>query len=180
MDTSSLQFTLNNLGQGIMAFYNSPAFLFLKMLIGIYVLIVLADIILLIIQRGPAANYRKMRYGEDMPSDLVSKRDKTKERWEKIKKRLESDNVSAYKVAIIEADAMIDELLKKMGYKGATMGERLANIPEGQVAELAEIKEAHEIRNRVIHEEDFKVDRELAHEVLKKYAHILHHFEVLD
>ena len=175
-----MQLMMNNLGQNIAAFSNSPAFVFFKILAGVYVLILLTDIVLLLFQRGLGANLRQMRYGVNMPSELVNKRDKTKERWEKIIKRLESENVSEYKVAIIEADAMIDDLLKKMGYSGDNMGDRLAAIPSGQVAELDEIKAAHEIRNRVIHEEDFKVDKKFAHDVLEKYAHILHHFEVLD
>jgi hypothetical protein len=93
---------------------------------------------------------------------------------------LESENESEYKVAIIEADTIIDDLITRMGYKGSNMSERLANIPEGQLAELGEMKEAHEIRNRIIHEENFKVDRDFAKGVLKKYEHLLHHFEVLD
>jgi len=67
-----------------------------------------------------------------------------------------------------------------MGYKGANMGERLANIPPGQLSELPAMKEAHEIRNRVIHEEDFQVDKELAKDVLSKYEHLLREFQVLD
>lgn len=179
MNIYSIQIFFDILGSDIMAFYNSGTFLFIKILLGIYVVIVLIDIILLIIQRGVSGNWRQMRYGVDIPSEFVTKKNKMQANWEKIRKRLESNNESEYKVAIIEADNIIDDLIKRMGYAGADMGERLMGIPEGQLAELAEIKEAHEIRNRIIHEENFKVDKDLAKEVLKKYEHLLHHFEVL-
>jgi hypothetical protein len=161
-------------------FSHSTFFLLFKIVMGVYVVVVLADIIMLIMQRNVYANIRQMRFGMNIPSEFVTGKDKMKERWTGIRKRLESDNESEYKVAIIEADALIDDLLQRMGYKGGNMGERIENIPEGQLAELGEMKAAHEIRNRIIHEEDFKVDKEIAHDVLNKYAHLLHHFEVLD
>jgi len=175
-----MQMLYNNFIQGIANFFHSSVFQIFEVLAAIYVAILFVDVILLIIQRGPGKNWRQMRYGMNIPSELLSKKDKMKEQWNKIKKRLESENESEYKVAIIEADNIIDDLIKRMGYKGENMGERLANIPEGQLVELGEMKEAHEIRNRIIHEEDFKIDRGFAKEVLKKYEHLLHHFEVLD
>jgi hypothetical protein len=180
MDIYSIQNFFNALSDDMVLFYHSGTFLFIKILIGIYVAIVFIDVVLLIVQRGPGKNWRQMRYGVDIPSEFVTKKGKMQASWDKIKKRLESDNESEYKVAIIEADNVIDDLIKRMGYKGADMGERLAGIPEGQIVELAEIKEAHAIRNRIIHEEDFQVNKELAKEVLKKYEHLLHHFEVLN
>jgi hypothetical protein len=179
MNVYSIQSFFDALGNDMSLFYHSGTFLFIKILIGIYVAIVFIDIVLLIIQRGPGANWRQMRYGVDIPSEFVTKKGQMQKLWDAIRKRLDSGNESEYKVAIIEADNIIDDLIKRMGYKGADMGERLAGIPEGQLAELAEIKEAHDIRNRIIHEEDFQVNKELAKEVLKKYEHLLHHFEVL-
>ena len=161
-------------------FYHSSFFLFFKFLIGIYVLIVLYDIVLLLIQRGFKANLREWRFGIDMPSEFASDRKKTKAQWENIRKRLESSNESEYKVAIIEADKMIDGLITKLGYGGENMTERLDNIPEGQLECIAEIREAHLIRNRIIHEDDFALDRAVAKEALDKYSDILKQFGVLD
>ena len=173
-------YSIENLIDEIVAFYNSGFFRFIKILLGIYVLILIYDIVLLLIQRGIGQNIRQMRFGMDLPQELVSKKDRMRERWKVITKRLESGNESEDKVAIIEADTIIDDLIKRMGYKGANMGERLANIPPGQLSELPAMKEAHEIRNRVIHEEDFQVDKELAKDVLSKYEHLLREFQVLD
>ncbi|MFA6383608.1 MAG: hypothetical protein WCX17_04260 [Parcubacteria group bacterium] len=180
MDSYTIQILYNSIVRGISDFFHSSVFQVFEFFAAVYVIILFIDLVLLIIQRGPGKNWRQMRYGVDIPSELVTKKDKMKEQWSKIKKRLESENESEYKVAIIEADTIIDDLITRMGYKGANMSERLANIPEGQLAELGEMKEAHEIRNRIIHEEDFKVDRDFAKGVLKKYEHLLHHFEVLD
>ncbi|MFA6974140.1 MAG: hypothetical protein WC238_05410 [Parcubacteria group bacterium] len=177
MDFITIYLTLQ---KELVNFYHSSGFLVVKFLVGIYVLIVFIDLVLLVVQRGVGANIRQMRYGMNIPSELVSKKSKMKARWDKVKKRLEVGSEAECKVAIIEADDIIDDLIARMGYKGNNMAERLANIPDGQLNELGEIKEAHEIRNRVIHEEDLVVDKEFAQDVLRKYEHLLRHFEVLD
>jgi hypothetical protein len=180
MDSFAIQVMYNSLVDSASVFFHSSIFRVFEFFAAIYVIILFVDIVLLVVQRGPGKNWRQMRYGVDIPSELVNRKDKMKEQWGKVKRRLESENESEYKVAIIEADAIIDDLIARMGYKGANLSERLANIPQGQLAELGEMKEAHEIRNRIIHEENFKVDREFAKGVLKKYEHLLNHFEALD
>ena len=170
----------NELGKEIMDFYHSGIFAVIKFLLAIYVLVLLYDLVLLMVQRGLAGNVRKIMSGMDIPAELSTKKGKLKVRWEKIKKRLDSDNESEYKVAVIEADNVIDDLISRLGYKGENLSERLESIPEGQLYDLGEIKEAHEIRNRIIHEEDFALSREDAKKVLGKYEHFLRHFEVLD
>lgn len=177
MDFITIYLTLQ---KELLAFYHSSGFVFLKILIGIYVLVVLYDIVLMVVQRGVGANWRQMKYGVDMPKELMAKNKKMKLRWDNIRKRLEGENPAEYKVAIIEADTLIDDLIKRMGYKGDNMAERIANIPEGHLDQLGEIKEAHEIRNRVIHEDDFVVEKDFAQDVLRKYEHLLRHFQVLD
>src|SRR5665647_111943 len=170
MDSYQATLMLNAIINGIGDFYHSSFFLFIKILIGLYVLIVFYDIVLLIIQRGFASNLRELKFGIDMPPELAGDRKKTKERWETIYKRLDSENESEYKVAIIEADKMIDELIEKLGYGGENMAERLDNIPDEQLESINEIREAHQIRNRIIHEDDFVVDRDMAEDVMDKYA----------
>lgn len=164
----------------ILIFYHSAAFLVIKYLIGVYVLVVFTDIILLLFQRGLSGNVRQILYGMDLPPEITTKKIKMKARWDKIRKRLESGNEADYKVAIIEADGAIDDLIRRMGYKGENMIERVENIPAGQLDKIDEIKEAHKVRNRIIHEEKFTVSRETAEEVFAKYEHFLRHFEVLD
>lgn len=161
-------------------FYHSTTFLVIKYAIGIYITVVFIDLVLMLIQRGVGGNVRQILYGMNLPPEITTKKAKMKARWDKIKKRLESGNEADYKVAIIKADSAIDDLIKRMGYKGENMLERINNIPVGQLDKMDEIKEAHEVRNRIIHEEKFRVSRKIAEEAFVKYEHFLRHFEVLD
>jgi len=81
-------YSIENLIDEIVAFYNSGFFRFIKILLGIYVLILIYDIVLLLIQRGIGQNIRQMRFGMDLPQELVSKKDRMRERWKVITKRL--------------------------------------------------------------------------------------------
>ena len=124
-------------------------------------------------------NIRETIVGMNIPRELTTKKNKMRARWDEVVMRLRSANESEYKVAIIEADNIIDDLVRNMGYPGDNMGERMNNIPEGQLESLDELKKAHEIRNRIIHEENFQVSRGYAKEILKKYETFLEEFEVL-
>jgi len=72
----------------------------------------------------------------------------SRSRWEEITRHIESDREAEWKFAVIEADKLIDNLLKQAGYPGDTMGERLMAIDKGQLLSLEGLWEAHKIRNK--------------------------------
>jgi hypothetical protein len=73
-------------------------------------------------------------------------------RWNEIIRHLESNREAEWKLAIIEADNLVDELLKSAGYQGASMGERLMSIEKGQLSSLEGLWEAHKARNKLVHD----------------------------
>ena len=101
-------------------------------------------------------------------------------RWGAIKKRLENQEEKEFKVAIIEADEMIGDLVKRMGYQGENLGEVFQNVPEAQIESISKVKKAHEIKNRIVQDERFSVSLELARETLGYYEEFLNEFEVLN
>lgn len=179
MNPDSFQAYAGQASADFLGFYNSPLFWFVKAILGIYAIVIILDIILLLIQRGLSGNIREAIVGMNIPRELTTKKKQMRAHWSTVRARLKSHNESEYKVAIIEADNIIDDLVKNMNYPGANMGERLNNVPTGQIESLEELKQAHELRNRIIHEENFQVSREYAKEILKKYEAFLEEFEVL-
>lgn len=169
---------LNAIVDGIISFYNSSAMGVIKFLLGIYAAVLLADIILLLIQRGLSGDIRDTVLGMNIPSEMVSRKDKLRKKWDKVKEKLEIENESAWKVAIIEADNLIDDLIKRMGFRGENLSERLEGINPGQIENIEELRTAHEMRNRIIHDEDFKIDKKTAKQILGYYENFLTYFEV--
>lgn len=94
-------------------------------------------------------------------------------RFADIEKHIASDNPNDWKLAIIEADIVLDEALKKLGYNGVSLGERLKGISPGQLTCLDDAWQAHKIRNQIAHGgADFILTKHLAEETIKRYRRV--------
>lgn len=78
-------------------------------------------------------------------------------RWLKIENSLEKSDPKSYKLAVMEADKLLDRALKEMGIPGKTMGEKLKKIGD-KLPEIKKVWQAHLLRNKIVHESDFEVD----------------------
>lgn len=86
-----------------------------------------------------------------------------------------SGSPSDWKLAIIEADIILDELLKGAGYNGSSLGERLKSITHNQLQSLDDAWEAHKVRNQVAHGgADFILTKRLAEETIKQYRRVFY------
>lgn len=95
-------------------------------------------------------------------------------RWDEIEKKIDSENTADWKMAIIEADSIVDSIIQRIGYKGDNLGERLKNIEPSDFENLHNVWEAHKVRNRIVHEaEKFELTKEEAKAVLEKYKKAL-------
>lgn len=164
----------------ILLFWNalqqSALFSLLVLLLKVYSAVLLIDFVLILFVRNLGADIKKLRYGTVRPvlPYAVAER-----RWKRIYSKLDTDNVSYYKAAILEADSFIEELIGQMGYEGRNLKERCDAVPEGQVECVPLIREAHETRNRIIREPDFIFSRDEAKSVLSKYRKLLDELDLL-
>ncbi len=89
----------------------------------------------------------------------------------------ESDNPNDWKLAIIEADIILDDLVKKKGFVGNSLGERLRDIQPQQLSTLNDAWEAHKVRNRIAHDgADFVLTKHLVHETINRYQRVFNEF----
>ena len=147
-------------------FEHSVLFITLKFFLFIYVGVLFVDIVLLLILKGLSSDLKTALYGTERP--LASKNTLIK-RFEAILARLNTDNPSQYKVALLEADAFADEILDGIGYKGATMTEKLEAVKGGQLQTKDILMAAHEVRNQIVHDAKFVLSREEAERHLEEY-----------
>jgi hypothetical protein len=59
-------------------------------------------------------------------------------------------------LAVINADKLLDDALKKCHYKGKSMGERLASA-QRDLSDNDGVWYGHKLRNRLVHEDDVKL-----------------------
>ncbi len=86
---------------------------------------------------------------------------------------IQSEQPNDWKLAIIEADIILDETLKSAGYGGASLGERLRSISPNQLRTIDEAWQAHKVRNQVAHAgADFVLTKRLAEDTIKQYRRV--------
>lgn len=173
VDIASILFEIA--GQAIEFFSGSFFIAALKFFLFVYVMVLFADVVLLLVLRGISGDLKRVLFATDRPfitrSTLIK-------RWEKILARLESENQSQYKVALLEADTLAEEILEGIGYAGATMGEKLDHVKSGQLETKESLAMAHAVRNRVVHETDFLLSREEVQQCLEMYKQFFDEVEL--
>jgi len=100
-------------------------------------------------------------------------------RWKKILKRLETETESEYKLAVIEADNMLDTSLKRMGYLGQNLEERLDKLTSATLPNIEEVREAHQVRNNIVHDPDYRLSLDEARKTLDIYDQAFRSLQIL-
>lgn len=75
---------------------------------------------------------------------------KFRQQWNRIGQLYRDPKTIVY--SVIEADKLLDNALKQLGFKGETMGERLKSAAPSLTDNDA-IWAAHKLRNRLVHED---------------------------
>lgn len=78
-------------------------------------------------------------------------------RWQEIKRHVDSFVEAEWKLAVIEADKFVDDVLKTAGFHGESMGERLMLIKPDQIINLQYLWDAHKLRNLLVHDANFRL-----------------------
>ena len=97
------------------------------------------------------------------------------EHWGKVLEYLFSQHASDWKLAIIEADTMLEGLMDQLGFLGETLGDRLKTANQDNFPQLTTAWEVHTIRNRIAHEGlAFELSQHEAKRVIALYEQIFH------
>lgn len=97
--------------------------------------------------------------------------------WKEIQKTSDQGLIGA-KVAIIEADKLLDHVLKAMMMPGETLGERL-KMATYKYPNIRNIWPAHKLRNQLVHESSVNISVRQAKGALNDYESALKMLNVL-
>lgn len=99
--------------------------------------------------------------------------------WKQILKRLKIGEPAQIKMAVLEADKILNEMLKMAGYPGKDLDERLELADTATISNVNELRQAHKIKNRLAAESDFNVNQEEAVMILKIYQKTFQDFNLM-
>lgn len=124
------------------------------------------------IRRAEWAQFRKAAHtvvADDVP--------RTQMRWNRVLENAKSEDEHKWRLAILEADIMLSELLDLQGYKGETIAEKMKQVSRTQFNSIDDAWEAHKVRNRVAHEGvEFKISEREKNHVMNLYERVFREF----
>lgn len=110
-------------------------------------------ILLLVAGSGILLKRRPRRLNKDYYQD----------RWQTLQGLLKDK--STWPLAVIDADKLLDDALKRSHYKGKTMGERLVSA-QRDISDNDGVWFGHKLRNRLVHESNVKMTEKMVKEAL--------------
>lgn len=118
------------------------------------------------------------------PEEIITENIKNEEmenpKWVLVESHINSDDANKWKLAILEADIILSELLDKLNLPGEGVGEKLKAVEESDFMSIEEAWEAHKIRNAIAHQgSDFLLTQREAKRVVKLYKKVFEEFKII-
>ncbi len=152
------------------AFWNSTFFLVVRILLGIYAVILIIDVLLLMYLGNVRARMRSMKYGVSGISESGGKR---KREWKRVMDRLDTDSPAEWKIAVLEAEHLLHMSMSEVGYEGENLGMQLAQIDADMYDATDVLHSVHAFRNQIVHDDDMSIAHEQAKEAVGIYYDFL-------
>ncbi|MFZ3019963.1 MAG: hypothetical protein WA051_00355 [Minisyncoccia bacterium] len=123
----------------------------------------------------PAQTQRVELSKQEMPQQKTN----FKRQWENVLKHTSSNNINDWKIAILDADSMLDEALILKGYQGETMGDRLKSIEPGDLKTLDFAWEAHKYRNGIAHGNDISFNQHEVRRIIAQFEKVFTELNII-
>jgi hypothetical protein len=98
--------------------------------------------------------------------------EKIEETWQQIEALVKQNQPMSWKMAILEADKILDYALKALALPGQDLGERL-RVAHYNYPTVNEVWPAHKMRNRLVHETDYNITQREAARAIEQYRRTL-------
>lgn len=94
--------------------------------------------------------------------------------WQVVLNHINSESPAEWKLGILEADNMLDDILESEGYRGESIGEKLKAMDPADLASYSDAWEAHKVRNQIAHEGAATMDfsKKLARDTILKFENV--------
>ena len=140
---------------------------------------VLVTLFILILWRFRKLDEIGPKETEEAAVHVVPAEIEVKENWERIRALANSENASDWNMAIIQADALLDDILVHLGYEGETMGDRLKIVDPVQLPSLDRVWAAHRLRNIIVHDPMTEHTKEAVVNALRAYQEAFQDLKLL-
>jgi len=118
------------------------------------------------------------------PERVAKQKKRIKERiwvahWNHILEKARKNPPQSLFLAILEADSLVDNVLKKAGVPGEHMADRLERLAGRNLKTIDRLWRAHKVRNDLAHTPGFTLDSHDAEQILSDYEAFLKEIEAI-
>jgi len=117
---------------------------------------------------------------EEKEIHIAVPKKEVRESWEHIRELANSSNPSDWNMAVLRADALLDDVLQHLGYEGTTIAERLKIVDPTKLQSLDRIWSAHRLRNMIAHDPMEQHTKETIIHALRSYEQALSEFKMME
>jgi hypothetical protein len=144
----------------------------------------IAVIVFCVVRMREIQNHEKAEVDHEISLALARDAENNKNqnpRWQYVLSLVESDSDSDWRVAIMEADSILDDAMRERGYAGDSLGERLTSArTSGGFANIENAWEGHTLRNKIAHEgANFPISQLEARRAIRLYETCFEEFKIL-
>ncbi len=101
-------------------------------------------------------------------------------KWKLVEEHINSDDSNKWKLAILEADIILSEMLERLSLPGESVGEKLKAVESSDFDTIEQAWEAHKIRNVIAHQgSDFILNQREAKRIIGLYSEVFKEFEII-
>ena len=176
----------SNLHNSITAFLSNLPFDLINFFARYAVFSVLFSFVMFFVVWVYASKYMKMR--EEMLAKVTPIKDEVSlsqeavenKKWILVEEHINSDDPNKWKLAILEADIILSELLDTLNLPGTSIGEKLRAIEASDFTNIENAWEGHKIRNEIAHQgSDFLINQREAKRIIGLYQTVFEEFKII-
>lgn len=102
-----------------------------------------------------------------------------REQWDAIKAHLNDGNPANARLAVIEADKLIDYILKESGFRGEHMADRMEKLSSHGLQTFEKLWRAHKVRNEIVHSVGFEISESDIRQAIDDYESFLKEVRII-
>lgn len=143
----------------------------LKVLFAIVAIIFFAGTVWIVLRLREVEREEDERCAPILPDEIKEKGKSVQ--WQSVLDNAASGNPAEWKLAILQADSVLDELLQERGCPGDSVGERLKSIGSSDLLSYDDAWEAHKVRNQIAHEGvSVDISQKIVRDTIAKYEKV--------
>ena len=170
--------------QPIIAFLTNPqTWSTIGIISALFSIIFLSIIIFSLVRMYEIQVFDREEIDHEIKHALAKEKERERDlnpRWKYILTLVESPNESDWRIAILEADTLLEEALKERGLTGNTMSELLEEAKTNGYPSIQNAWDAHLVRNKIAHEgQNFPITQVEVRRVAKLYQNVFEDLQVI-